>query len=212
MSRITLSFVFLCEVLVKTFSIIFFINTCEKVYESYNYNIALDTYPKLNMRITPMQWRKILEASAKERGEVGLTPEQEASITRMGEKTNLQNYLDSRLEMLENIPDDLPQITRLTVAITVDASKRLAYFAKLLNLSKSGLANDILEEAIYDLEELLCGDLFDDTETAKKHRKALKIGEFEEEKKTKTKRVPVSVDEQGNLVWSLKNGKDGKDE
>jgi hypothetical protein len=159
-----------------------------------------------------MQWRKILEAGAKERGESGLTPEQEASISRMSEKTNLQNYLDSRLEMLENIPDDLPQITRLTVAITVDASKRLAYFVKLLNISKSGLANDILEEAIYDLEELLCGDLFDDIETAKKHRRALKIAEFEEEKKTKTKRVPVSVDEQGNLVWSLKNGKDGKDE
>jgi hypothetical protein len=164
------------------------------------------------MRITPMQWRKILETSAKERGEPGLTPEQEASISRMSEKTNLQNYLDSRLEMLENIPDDLPQITRLTVAITVDASKRLAYFAKLLNISKSGLANDILEEAIYDLEELLCGDLFDDTETAKKHRKALKIGEFEEEKKTKSKMIPIPVDEQGKFIWSLKNGKDGKDE
>ncbi len=164
------------------------------------------------MRITPMQWRKILEASAKERGESGLTPEQEASISRMGEKTNLQNYVDSRLEMLENIPDDLPEITRLTVAITVDAAKRLAYFAKLLNISKSGLANDILEEAIYDLEELLCGDLFDDTETAKKHRKALKIGEFAEEKKTKSKMIPISCDEQGKLIRSVKNGKDGKDE
>jgi hypothetical protein len=164
------------------------------------------------MRITPMQWRKALEAAAKERGEPGLTPEQEASISRMREKSNLQHYVDDRLEMLENIPDDLPQITRLTVAITVDAAKRLAYFAKLLNNSKSGLANDILEQAIYDLEELLCGDLFDDTETAKKHRKALKVGEFAEEQKTKTKRLPVSVDEQGNLVWSLKNGKDVKDE
>jgi hypothetical protein len=159
-----------------------------------------------------MQWRKILEASAKERGEPGLTPEQEASISRISEKTNLQNYLDNRLEMLENIPDDLPQITRLTVAITVDASKRLAYFAKLLNISKSGLANDILEEAIYDLEELLCGDLFDDAETAKKHRKALKIGEFEEEKKTKSKTISISCDEQGRVIRSVKNGKDAKNE
>jgi hypothetical protein len=164
------------------------------------------------MRITPMQWRKALETAAKERGEPGLTAEEEAAISRMREKSNLQQYVDDRLEMLENIPDDLPQMTRLTVAITVDAAKRLAYFAKLLNNSKSGLANDILEEAIYDLEELLCGDLFDDTETAKKHRKALKIGEFEEEKKTKSKMIPILVDEQGKLIRSLKNGKDLKDE
>ena len=164
------------------------------------------------MRITPMQWRKALETAAKERGEPGLTPEEEAAISKMREKSNLQHYVDDRLEMLENVPDDLPQMTRLTVAITVDAAKRLAYFAKLLNNSKSGLANDILEEAIYDLEELLCGDLFDDTETAKKHRKALKIVEFEEEKKTKSKMIPISVDEQGKFIWSLKNGKDGKDE
>lgn len=164
------------------------------------------------MRITPMQWRKALETAARERGEPGLTPEEEALISRMRQKSNLQHYVDDRLEMLENIPDDLPQMTRLTVAITVDAAKRLAYFAKLLNNSKSGLANDILEEAIYDLEELLCGDLFDDTETAKKHRKALKIGEFEEEKKTKSKTIPIPVDEQGKFIWSLKNGKDVKDE
>jgi hypothetical protein len=159
-----------------------------------------------------MQWRKVLEAIAKEKGEPGLTPEQEASISRMKERSNLQTYVDNRLEMLENIPDDLPEMTRLTVAITKDAAKRLAYFAKLLSNSKSGLANDILEEAIYDLEELLCGDLFDDTETAKKHRKALKIGEFEEEKKTKSKMIPIPVDEQGRFIWPLKNGKDGKDE
>jgi hypothetical protein len=163
------------------------------------------------MRITPMQWRKAL-ASAKENGEVGITPQQEAWISRLREKSNLQQYVDNRLEMLENIPDDLPEMTRLTVAITKDAAKRLAYFAKLLNNSKSGLANDILEEAIYDLEELLCGDLFDDTETAKRHRKALKIGEFEEEKKTKSKMIPIPVDEQGKFIWPLKNGKDGKDE
>jgi hypothetical protein len=164
------------------------------------------------MRITPMELRKALEAAAKERGESQLSPEREAWISSMREKSNLQQYVDNRLEMLENIPDDLPEVTRLTVAITKDAAKRLAYFAKLLNNSKSGLANDILEEAIYDLEELLCGDLFDDTETAKKHRKALKIGEFEEEKKTKSKMIPIPVDEQGNFIWPLKNGKDGKDE
>jgi hypothetical protein len=164
------------------------------------------------MRITPMQWKKVLEAVAKEKGEPGLTPEQEASLSRMKETSNLQTYVDNRLEMLENIPDDLPEMTRLTVAITKDAAKRLAYFAKLLNNSKSGLANDILEEPIYDLEELLCGDLFDDTETAKKHRKALKIGEFEEEKKTKSKMIPIPVDEQGRFIWQLKNGKDGKNE
>jgi hypothetical protein len=158
-----------------------------------------------------MQWRKAL-ASAKENGEVGITSEQEAWISRLREKTNLQHYVDSRLEMLENIPDDLPEMTRLTVAITKDAAKRLAYFAKLLNNSKSGLANDILEEAIYDLEELLCGDLFNDTETAKKHRKALKIGEFAEEKETKSKTIPIPVDEQGRFIWPLKNGKDGKNE
>jgi hypothetical protein len=158
-----------------------------------------------------MQWRKAL-ASAKENGEVGITPQQEAWISRLREKSNLQQYVDNRLEMLENIPDDLPEMTRLTVAITKDAAKRLAYFAKLLNNSKSGLANNILEEAIYDLEELLCGDLFDDTETAKRHRKALKIGEFEEEKKTKSKMIPIPVDEQEKFIWPLKNGKEGKDE
>jgi hypothetical protein len=158
-----------------------------------------------------MQWRKAL-ASAKENGEAGITLQQEAWISRLREKSNLQQYIDNRLEMLKNIPDDLPEMTRLTVAITKDAAKRLAYFAKLLNNSKSGLANDILEEAIYDLEELLCGDLFDDTETAKRHRKALKIGEFEEEKKTKSKMIPIPVDEQGKFIWPLNNGKEGKDE
>jgi hypothetical protein len=41
-SRISLSFVFLCEVLVKTFSITFSLLACEKVYESYNDNIVLE--------------------------------------------------------------------------------------------------------------------------------------------------------------------------
>ncbi|MBD0386855.1 MAG: hypothetical protein ICV54_10115 [Nostoc sp. C3-bin3] len=153
-----------------------------------------------------------MEASAKANGQSKLSSEDEASINRMREKSNLKQYVESRLEMLENIPDDLPQMTRLTVAITVDAAKRLAYFAKLLGNSKSGLANDILEEAIYDLEEILCGDLFDDTETTRKHRKALKIGEFAEEKKTKSKAIPIPVDEQGKFIWPLKNGKDGKSE
>ena len=164
------------------------------------------------MRITPMQWRKALEAAAKERGESKLSAEQEAEINSMRGKSNLQQYVDNRLEMLENIPDDLPEVTRITIAISKDAAKRLAYFAKLLNNSKSGLANDILEEAIYDLEELLCGDLFDDTESAKKHRKALKIGEFAEEQKTKTRGIPIPVDEQGRFIYPLKNGKDGKNE
>jgi hypothetical protein len=164
------------------------------------------------MRITPMQWRKALEAAAKENGESKLSAEQEAEINSMRGKSNLQQYVDNRLEMLENIPDDLPEVTRLTVAITKDAAKRLAYFAKLLNNSKSGLANDILEEAIYDLEELLCGDLFDDTELARKHRKALKIGEFAEEQKTKSKAIRIPVDEQGRFIYPLKNGKDGNNE
>jgi hypothetical protein len=164
------------------------------------------------MRITPMQWRKALEAAAKEDGESKLSPEQEAEINNMRRKSNLKQYVDSRLEMLDNIPDDLPQMTRLTVAITVDAAKRLAYFAKLLGNSKSGLANDILEEAIYDLEEILCGDLFDDTESAKKHRKALKIGEFAEEQKTKTRGIPIPVDEQERFIYPFKNEKDAKNE
>jgi len=164
------------------------------------------------MRITPMQWRKALEASAKANGQLKLSPEDEASINRMREKSNLKQYVESRLEMLENVPDDLPEMTRLTVAITVDAAKRLAYFAKLLSNSKSALANDILEGAIYDLEEILCGDLYDDTESARKHRKALKIGEFAEEQKTKSKAVPIPVDEQGRFIYPLKNGKDGKNE
>ena len=164
------------------------------------------------MRITPMQWRKVLENIAKENGRSKLSPEEEAEIDNMRRKSNLKQYVDSRLEMLDNVPDDLPEMTRLTVAITKDAAKRLAYFAKLLSNSKSGLANDILEEAIYDLEQILCGDLFDDTELAKKHRKALKIGEFAEEQKTKTRGIPIPVDEQGRFIYPLKNGKDGKNE
>jgi hypothetical protein len=159
-----------------------------------------------------MQWRKALEAAAKENGRSKLSPEEEAEINNMRRKSNLKQYVDSCLEMLDNVPDDLPEMTRLTVAITKDAAKRLAYFAKLLSNSKSGLANDILEEAIYDLEEILCGDLFDDTESAKKHRKALKIGEFAEEQKTKTRGIPIPVDEQGRFIYPLKNGKDGKNE
>ena len=124
-----------------------------------------------------------MESSAKQMARSKISPEDEDLINSMGSKTNLKRYLDNRLEMLDNVPDDLPEIVRFTVAVTVDASNRLEYFAKLLSHSKSGLANDILEEAIYDLEEALCGDLFADTEDAKKHRKALKIGEFAEEKK-----------------------------
>ena len=137
-----------------------------------------------SLRITPNQLRKVLESSAKQMGRSKISPEDEELINSLGSKTNLKRYLDNRLEMLENIPDNLSEIVRFTVAIPVDAANRLEYFAKLLNHSKSGLANDILEEAIYDLEEALCGDLFADTEDAKKHRKALKIGEFAEEKKT----------------------------
>jgi hypothetical protein len=137
-----------------------------------------------SLRITPNQLRKVLESSAKQMGRSKISPEDEELINSLGSKTNLKRYLDNRLEMLENIPDNLPEIVRFTVAIPVDAANRLEYFAKLLNHSKSGLANDILEEAIYDLEEALCGDLFADTESAKNHRKALKIGEFAEEKKT----------------------------
>jgi hypothetical protein len=137
-----------------------------------------------SLRITPNQLRKVLESSAKQMGRSKISPEDEELINSLGSKTNLKRYLDNRLEMLENIPDNLPEIVRFTVAIPVDAANRLEYFAKLLNHSKSGLANDILEEAIYDLEEALCGDLFADTESAKNHRKALKVGEFAEEKKT----------------------------
>jgi len=149
------------------------------------------------LRATPQQLRKAFTS-----------PEHQDWINRLGEKTNLERYVDNRLEMLENVPDDLPEEVRLTVSIPIDAAKRLEYFAKLLGHSKSGLANDILEEAIYDLEEALCGDLFDDTESAKKHREALKIGEFAEEQKTKTKWIPIPVDKEGNFIWD----KDGKDE
>jgi hypothetical protein len=58
----------------------------------------------------------------------------------------------------------------------------------------------------------LCGDLFDDTESAKKHRKALKIGEFAEEQKTKTRVIPIPIDEQGRFIYPFKNEKDGKNE
>jgi hypothetical protein len=80
--------------------------------------------------------------------------------------------------MLDNV-GSVPEEVRFTVSIPIDAHIRLEYFAKLLSHSKSGLANDILEAAIYDLQEKLCGDIYEDTEQAEAHRKALGVGAFD---------------------------------
>ncbi len=130
-------------------------------------------------RMTPKQLEKILESNSKKES-CSLSQSERTLLKEMfsNNRTNLDQYLEDRLEMLDKI-DSVPEEVRFTVSIPLDAHIRLEYFAKLLSHSKSGLANDILEAAIYDLQEKLCGDIYDDTEQAEAHRKALGVGAFD---------------------------------
>jgi hypothetical protein len=129
--------------------------------------------------MTPKQLEKILESNSKKES-CSLSQSERTLLKEMfsNNRTNLDQYLEDRLEMLDKI-DSVPEEVRFTVSIPLDAHIRLEYFAKLLSHSKSGLANDILEAAIYDLQEKLCGDIYDDTEQAEAHRKALGVGAFD---------------------------------
>lgn len=68
---------------------------------------------------------------------------------------SVKNYVDERLMMKEMSEEMEQSKVRFSVTVAPDISRRLEYCAKKLDTSRSGLANDLIERALFEVEEAL---------------------------------------------------------